>query len=106
MSKQALKSAEVTDAIIKKWKETYGTVFEYSATDNSGIKAFFRSPDNADIDNASSVGNQPMKSNLILAKACFLGGDEEVFTEKKYWNGLNRKLTLLIQQVEGEMTEL
>jgi hypothetical protein len=101
-----LKKEEVTKAIIDGWKEKYEGVFSFTAKDDSGFKAFFCSPDRKQIEAAQAVGNKPLDSNLILAKACFLAGDEEVYKVQKYFIGLSEQLSKIIVKVEGELEVL
>lgn len=98
-------AAEVTTEIIAGWKKAHAKIVQYKTED--GKIAFFKNPDLTTVDAASAVAaSNPMKSNVILAKACFLGGDEEVVTEDKYIFGLGNHLRQLIVKVEGELSEL
>ena len=98
-------AAEVTADIISSWKSQYGKVVRYKADD--GKTAYFKSPDIATMDAAAALAKtNPVKSNVLVAKACFIGGDEEVVTEDKYIFGLGNHLQALIQRVEGELSEL
>lgn len=98
-------AAEVTAETIKAWKEQYPKVVRYKAED--GKEAYFRSPDLTMMDAAAVLGKtNPFKSNLMIAKACFLGGDEEVINDEKYFFGLNKHIALLVASVEGELSEL
>lgn len=105
MSTKKLTAAECTPAVIKEWKEKHGSIFCYTASD--GKKAYFRTPTRQEIEAANSVGaNKPIQSNEILAKAVFMGGDEEILTVDKYFFGFSAQLKTLIQTVEGELAEL
>lgn len=98
--------ADITPELIKEWKGKYDAVFAYTAKD--GKKAYFRNPEIPEIEASSAVANQghPIKSNRVLAEACFLGGDEEVFSNKNHLMGLGKKLTALVVTIEGELEEL
>ncbi len=101
-----LTKGEVTQAVIDEWKQKHEGVFSFTANDDSSFKAFFRSPTRKEIEAATAVKNNPMESNLVLAKACFLAGDEEVLTINKYFLGLSEKLSVIIKKIEGELEEL
>jgi hypothetical protein len=105
MEKKYSTAAEITDEIISKWKSEHAKVVRYKTED--GKTAYFKNPDLTTVDAASALANSnPMKSNLLLAKACFLGGDQEIITEDKYLFGLGNHLKALIVKVEGELSEL
>jgi len=97
--------SEITDEIIAGWKST-NTVFKWKATD--GKVGYFKNPGIAEIEASSALATtgKPIQSNKVLAKACFLGGDECIIEEEKYLFGLGKKLQQLIVSVEGELEEL
>lgn len=97
-------ATEVTSDVIEAWKKSFNSVFKYQT--NDGKTAYFRSPTRKEIEAAQTVQNKPIQSNEILAKAVFLGGDEEIINEDKYFFGFQKHLTGVIKQVEGEFTEL
>jgi len=104
MSKKLL-SPEITPEVIAAWKNEFESIFCYKTSD--GKKAYFRSPERKEIEAANSVGsNRPIESNAILAKAVFLGGDEDILTVNKYFFGFSEHLKTIIKKVEGELTEL
>lgn len=99
------KTSEINQDVIDKWKSEHGKIMKWSTED--GKVAYFKSPDIAALDASASLGStNPIKSNNMLAKACFLGGDEEVVTETKYITGINKHLAQLIEKVEGEFSQL
>ncbi len=98
------KITEVTPEVIKGWKEKYSGVFIYKAKD--GKIAYFRSPERSEIEAANSLSAKPLQSNAVLAKATFLGGDEDIINIDKYFFGLGNHLAGIIKKVEGELTEL
>lgn len=96
--------SEVTPEVIKSWKSEYGKVMKYEA---EGKVAYFREPDIKTLDaSAAMATTNPIRSNEIMAKACFLGGDEDIITEQKYFLGFMDHLKKLINKVEGEFSEL
>jgi len=101
-----LPASEVTPEIITKWKAQFEGVFAFTAKDDSGFKAYFRSPERKEIEAAQAVSNKPLESNAVLAKACFLAGNEEVITVQKYFLGLSVVLSKIIVTVEGELEVL
>ncbi|HYH16112.1 MAG TPA: hypothetical protein VD794_12875 [Flavisolibacter sp.] len=99
------KASEVNQSVIEGWKSQYDQVMKYVAGD--GKVAYFKNPDMASLDAASAIANtNPIKSNLILAKACFIGGDEEIISQDKYILGLSNHLKSMIVKIEGELSTL
>jgi hypothetical protein len=96
---------EVTPEVIEGWKKQFTGVFAFTAKDDSGYKAFFRSPTRKEIE-ACSATKSGVESNTVLAKACFLAGDEQILNEDKYFFGLSEQLKVIIKKVEGELEEL
>lgn len=107
MSKQVTIPKEaVDDKMVKSWKDKYDGVFAYATKDGSK-KAWFRNPDRSEIAASQAMATKSgMDSNEVLAKACFLAGDEEVCSEDKYLYGLSAHLDKVIIKVEGELIEL
>jgi hypothetical protein len=96
---------EVTSDVIEGWKREFDKVVKFTTED--GKVGFFRNPDLQAVDASASIAaTNPVKSNQLLAKACFLGGDEEITTESKYILGLGRHLQSLVVRVEGELSTL
>lgn len=96
-------AAEVTDEMVAAWKEKYGKVFYYEATD--GKKAWFRRPDRK-IAGLSSTAPDAVAGNDILARNCFLGGDECIINEDEYFFGLSSHLPKFLSATLGECKEL
>lgn len=103
MSK-AITAAEVNQKMIDGWKEKHSDVFCYKTPD--GKVGYLRSPQRSEIEAAQSLKAKPLQSNAVLAKACWLAGDEEILTVDKYFFGLSNTLEKIIKRVEGELTEL
>lgn len=107
MSKNILTTEQITQEVIAKWKAENGKIFKYQTEGNAKKIAYFKNPDISAIEASTVIAStKPMQSNKILAKACFLGGDTEVFEEPKYLLGLGKKLQKLVDIVEGELEEL
>jgi hypothetical protein len=106
MSKDFLKVGEITNDVISKWKEQHGKVVKYT-TDDKKHTAFFKKPDVSAIEASTVIAStKPVQSNKVLAKACFLGGDVEVYEQTEYLLGLGKQLQKLVDVVEGELEEL
>jgi hypothetical protein len=99
-------AAEITEALIASWKEQFGYLTAYKTAD--GKVAYFREPTIDELEASTAVANQgkPIRSNQVLAKATFLGGDEAILEDKKYLLPLGKQLQKIQSQVEGEFTEL
>lgn len=98
------KTQGVAPGQIAAWKKQYGqdNVFEYVTAD--GLKGYFRRPSRKVISLALSGGvGDPMHINEVLATNCWLGGDEAIRTEDKYFLGLVDVLGELIDKVAGEL---
>lgn len=105
MANKAKIITDVTPEVIKAWKQEYGTILKYKTVDEK--VGYFREPDISTLDaSAAMAATNPIRSNEIIAKYCFIGGDESIITEKKYLLGLMDKLKKLINKVEGEFLEL
>lgn len=99
-----IKTSEVTKEVIQGWKEKHPSIYCYKSSD--GKVLYLRTPTRNEIEAAQALSKSPVKSNEVLAKACALGGDEEILTEDKYFFGLSAHLAKIIVSVEGELTEL
>jgi hypothetical protein len=106
MTKQYLTAEQITQEVIENWKKEHKKIFKY-VTEDKQKTAYFKNPDVSAIEASSVIAStKPMQSNKLLAKACFLGGDTDVFEEPKYLLGLGKKLQGLVEVVEGELEEL
>lgn len=97
----------ISPAQIEAWKQQYGpdAVYEYATSD--GLKGYFRRPDRRVISLAVSSGQtDPMRVNEVLATNCWLGGDEAIRTEDRYFLGLVDVLGGLIDKVAGELKKV
>jgi hypothetical protein len=103
--KKFLPAKDVTPALITQWKQEHGKVFEYKSTD--GKVGYFKMPDRQLMDASSAMANaHPVFSNEMLAKGCFLAGDEELISKNEYFFGLSQWLKKLLSIKEGELKEL
>lgn len=98
--------SECTPDVIKAFKNEHGKVFKY-VTEDKKFEAYFKNPDVEAMEAATVMAStKPISSNKLLAKACFLGGDREVFEDAKYLLGLGKKLQQVVEIVEGELEVL
>jgi hypothetical protein len=98
-----LAAADVTPEMIADWKKKYGAVWKYEAED--GKTAFFRAADRK-IAGLASTAPDPVAGNEILARNCFLAGDECIVEEDKYFFGLSRELPKYLKATVGKSQEL
>lgn len=97
----------ISPAQIEAWKQQYGPDAVYEYTTSDGLKGYFRRPDRRVISLAVSSGQtDPMRVNEVLATNCWLGGDEAIRTEDRYFLGLVDVLGGLIDKVAGELKKV
>lgn len=91
-------------AKIEAWKKKYGDVYLY---ETDGKKCYLRAADRKTISAAAVIGHGDMiKYNEVVLKNCWLGGDEEIQTEDKYFLGVSQILSELINIKEGALKKL
>lgn len=89
---------------IEAWKKKYGEVYIYEV---DGKKCYLRAADRKTISAAAVIGHGDMiKYNEVILKNCWLGGDEEIQTEDKYFLGVSQVLAELIDIKEGKLKKL
>lgn len=97
--------SEVTSSQIEEWKQKYGKIFCYKATD--GKMCYFRSPNRRIVAAATvAAGDDGMLQKELVLKNCFLGGDRALLDEDKYFFVLHNYVGGLIDVVEGELKEV
>lgn len=98
---------EVKDmtAQIAAWKKKHGdNIFAYEA---DGKVAYLRTADRTVVAAATAKGaNNVVKYAEVIIDNTWLGGDEELRTEDKYFLGLMQKVTELIEIKTGELKKL
>jgi len=98
-------NTNISQEQIDAWKKQYGSVYRFTSED--GKIGYFKKPDRKVMDAvAAKATSNPVLSNEILAKTCFIGGDEELITNDANFFGLSQKLKGLLQVIEGELQEL
>lgn len=96
---------EVTPAQIEAWKKKYGEVFVFTTAD--GLTCYLRRPTRQAIALAASTGGGDMLAvTEIILENSWLGGDERIMQEDKYFLGLSDKIGALIEKVEGELKKV
>lgn len=94
-------SATVTPEQIADWKRKYGEVYVATA---EGRTAYLRRPDRKIISAAAVLGGSDnLKQKEILIRNCWLGGDEEMLAEDKYFLGLSTRIDALIEVAQVEL---
>ena len=100
------KNLIVTPQQVNAWKKEHGpdSVFCYKTKDN--VTGYFLKPDRKIIAFAtgSSKGDS-MRFKEILAENCWLGGDDRIIREDKYFLGLSQCILDLVEIVEGELVK-
>lgn len=91
-------------AQIEAWKKKHGDVFAYEA---DGKICYLHRPSRQAIAAASVIGKEdPFKFAEIILANCWLGGDEELRTEDRYFMGLSQKVSELVEITVGELKKL
>lgn len=104
------KAANVTDAVIKGWKEAHTrgvwkmTVFAEEGDESK--TAYFRKPSRVELASAAAIKNDPMGIAEGLLRDSFLGGDEELLNDDDYFQGALDQFQELMQVRRGEIKKL
>ena len=121
-------AANVTDAVIKAWKEANprgvweiavdtdeeaGTV---EGTDKRGLKTitkkykqhrcFVRKPTRNELSAALTIKNDPLKQVEEIFRDCWLGGDEIILNDEDFFQGAVAQFTDLMEVRNGEIKKL
>lgn len=92
---------EVTEEMIAAWKKKYGEVYIVSS---EGKTAYLRRPDRSIIGAASVLGGlDNIKQKEVMIRNCWLGGDEDILNEDKYFFGLSGQVDAMIEVAEVEL---
>lgn len=96
MEKEQLKfKGQATPEQMEAWKNLYVDVFEITAEDKV---AYLKRPDRKTMSAAASVGEtDPMRFNEILLENCWIGGDEEIKTNDRYFLMAVSQLDVLLR---------
>ena len=97
-------SGQATPEQIESWKKRHGEVFAYEVDDRIG---YLRRPTRQVVSMASMAGqNDPYKFAEVILVNCWLGGDEALRSEDKYFMGLSQKLNEIVEIRVGEIKKL
>ncbi len=89
---------------IAKWRKQFGDVFAYEV---DGLACCLKRPSRQVVELATAEGaNRPFKFTEVVLANCWLGGNEELRTEDKYFMGLSGKVAELIEIKTGELKKL
>ena len=93
-----------TDKQIENWKQKHGEVFSYESDE---LACYLKRPDRKTIAAAAAVGStDPVKYAEIMIANCWLGGNEALKTEDRYFFGLQQQLTALVEIKTGTLKKL
>lgn len=97
-------AAEITPEIIEGWKKQYGDVFCVEA---EGRKGYLRRPDRRIIASANVLGGvDGLKIKEILLRNCWLGGDDALLDEDRYFLGILPHADAIIEIVESDLKKV
>lgn len=99
----AINAADVTEQMIAEWKQKFGGVFKHETQD--GKVAYFKMPDRK-ILGMSTIAPDNVASNEIIARNCFLAGDEIIIDDDAYFFGLCVELPKFVKTKLGKSIEL
>lgn len=100
---KVIAAADVTPAMIAEWKAKHGSIFKYEVDDKV---AYFKSPDRKII-GASTTAPDNIAGNEMIARNCFLAGDEIILTDDEYFFGFSKELLpKMVKSKVGKSTEL
>lgn len=93
-----------TDKQIENWKKQYGDVFCYEADD---FACYLRRPDRKAIGAAGVKGGDDfIKQGEVLIANAWLGGNDELRDEDRYFLGLQKHINGLVEVKTGELKKL
>ncbi len=95
--------AKATQEQIDAWKKKHSDVFEVSVDGKFG---YLKKPDRKTIAYASSVQNNPIKSNEIILNNCWIGGDEEIKTDDSLFMSVQAVLGNILEVKQAELVKL
>ena len=96
--------ATITSTQIDAWKKQHGDIYMISVEDKA---AYFRSPDRNTMSYMMSQGqSNPMSAIEILAKNCFVGGDQVLLEDNQYFFAVVQQLDKLMRAKEASLKKL
>jgi hypothetical protein len=98
-------SNETNKTVIADLKKKHGRIFSYTTED--GKVCYLKVPDRKVLGFARETsGGNSVKFNETVIDNIFVGGDESIKIQDKYFFGLSAKVDDLIEIVNGELAEL
>lgn len=97
-------AAAITAEQIAAWKKKHGKVYK---VESEGKVGYLRRPDRKIISAATVIGNgDNLKSKEVVIGNCWLGGDEELKTDDKYFLALAGLVDEMIEIAQMELKEV
>lgn len=94
-------NVEVTEEMIAAWKKKYGDVYIVSS---EGRTAYLRRPDRKVLGAAGVIGGPDLlKQKEYMMRSCWLGGDETLLEEDKFFFGLSGQVDAMIEVATVEL---
>jgi hypothetical protein len=104
MDKDLTLSGAATAEQIAAWKRLYGDVFQITVEDKV---CYLKRPDRATMSACSTFAEKDeMRLNEVLIENCWLGGDEEVKTNDRYFLPVIQQLGELLRFGTAEIKKL
>ena len=89
---------------IAAWKKKHGDVFAYEV---DGKTCYLHRPGRDVIAAASVIGKEdPFKFAEVILSNCWLGGDEELRDDDRYFMGLSQQISEIVEIRVGEVKKL
>lgn len=89
---------------IGQWKKKHGDIFAYEV---DGKICYLKRPNRQVISVASASGvGDPFKFAEVVVVNCWLGGDEALRSEDRYFMGLSQKINEIVEIKVGEIKKL
>lgn len=96
---------KVTQETIDAWKKKHGEIFMISFED--GTTAYLKSPDRKVLGFAmTKMQTNPLGFAEVILNQCFIGGNEAVKTDDKYFLGAASQLEGLVEAKQAELKKL
>jgi hypothetical protein len=126
---QPRRAADITDAVIKAWKDSYprgvfrlgvndedSVIEEKEEKDDRGKKqivkvyaqkaGYVRKPTRHEIGAAMTIKNDPLLQAEDIFRSCWLGGDEELLDDDDYFQAALLQFQEVIEIKSGEIKKL
>lgn len=94
---------QATPEQIESWKQQYGDIFEIHV---EGKYGYLKKPDRKTVGYAASVQSNPIKSNEIILKSCWIAGDDCIKDDDQYFLSVQGMLAPLMEAKQAEIKKL